>query len=251
MGHGSDVQRLQTEAVFDSLTDEFVINTPSLKAIKFWPGELGGYANHCVFHAKMIVDGQSYGIHAFFCRIRDQESHRTLKGLEIGDVGPKYGYYDKDNGYMIFKDFRIPRTSLLSRFVSLEKSGKLNIQGDPKVAYTTMLYVRISLVNYTWKLAISMCCLAIRYTLFRKQFKSMPNSNEERRILDYQATQHQIIPFLCYAYACVGSSKQCVKKYEQMQEEIKNDKFSSMRDLHSIVSAFKALQMQESLTGFF
>jgi hypothetical protein len=36
-----------------------------------------------------------------------------------------------------------------------------------------------------------------------------------------------------------------------MQEDIKNDNFSSMRDLHSIVSAFKALQMQESLTGFF
>ena len=36
-----------------------------------------------------------------------------------------------------------------------------------------------------------------------------------------------------------------------MQEEIKNDKFSTMRDLHSIVSAFKGLQMQESLTGFF
>jgi acyl-CoA oxidase len=208
LGHGSDVQRLQTEAVFDKETDEFVVDTPSIMAIKFWPGELGGQANHCVFHAKMIVDGESYGIHAFLCRIRDQDSHATLRNLEIGDVGPKYGYADKDNGYMVFKHFRIPRTSLLSRFVSLDKDGKLNIQGDPKVAYTTMLYVRISLVNYTWKLAISICCIAARYTLFRKQFKSMPNSSEERRILDYQATQHQIIPFLCYGYACVGSSKQ-------------------------------------------
>lgn len=39
--------------------------------------------------------------------------------------------------------------------------------------------------------------------------------------------------------------------YERMREEIKNDKFSTMRDLHSIASAFKGLQMQESLNGFF
>lgn len=36
-----------------------------------------------------------------------------------------------------------------------------------------------------------------------------------------------------------------------MREEIKNDKFTTMKDLHSIASAFKALQMQESLEGFF
>ena len=36
-----------------------------------------------------------------------------------------------------------------------------------------------------------------------------------------------------------------------MREEIKNDKFTTMRDLHSIASAFKALQMQESLDGLF
>lgn len=87
--------------------------------------------------------------------------------------------------------------------------------------------------------------------MLRKQFKSLANSNEERRIFDYQATQHQIIPFLSYAYACVFSSKQCQIMYNRMIEEIKNDKFSTMRDLHSIASAFKGLQMQESLNGFF
>ena len=251
MGHGSDVQGLQTKAVYDKETDEFVVSTPSVMATKFWPGELGKQANYCVFHAKMIINGQSMGVNAFICRIRNEDAHEPLRGLEIGDIGPKYGYSGKDNGYMIFTDFRIPRTALLSRFISLEKGGNLNIQGDPKVAYATMLYVRISLVNYTWRLAISSCYLGVMYTLLRKQFKTIANSSEERRIFDYQATQHQIIPFLSYSYACVFSSKQCVVKYEKMISEIKDDNFSTMRDLHSIVSAFKGLQMQESLTGFF
>ena len=251
LGHGSDVQGLMTEAVYDENTDEFVINTPSIKAIKFWPGELGKQSTYWVFHAKMIVKGQNMGVNAFICRIRDDDNHAPLRGLEIGDIGPKYGYPNKDNGYMIFNNFRIPRKSLLSRFIRLEKGGELNIQGDPKVAYATMLFVRITLVDYTWKIAISAWLLGIKYTLLRKQFKTLPNSEEERRIFDYQATQHQIIPFLWYSYACVFSSKQWVAKYDKMKEEIKNDKFSTMRDLHSIVSAFKGLQMQESLTGFF
>lgn len=157
MGHGSDVQGLKTEAVYDPDTDEFVVNTPNTKDMKFWPGELGKQSDYCVFHAKMIVDGHSMGVHAFITRIRDRHSHIPLRGLEIGDIGPKYGYGGKDNGYMIFKDFKIPRTALLSRFVSLEKGGELNIRGDPKVAYTTMLWVRISLVKHTWRLAISAC----------------------------------------------------------------------------------------------
>lgn len=34
MGHGSDVQNLETTATFDKNTDEFVIHTPSVSATK-------------------------------------------------------------------------------------------------------------------------------------------------------------------------------------------------------------------------
>ena len=41
IGHGSDVSQLQTTATFDPKTDEFIINTPSDIATKWWPGDLG------------------------------------------------------------------------------------------------------------------------------------------------------------------------------------------------------------------
>ena len=251
MGHGSDVQSLQTEAVYDNETDQFIVNTPTILAAKFWPGELGKFADHCVFHAKMIIDGESCGIHAFLARIRDDEAHRPLKGLEIGDVGPKYGYSTKDNGYMIFKDFKVPRSALLSRFVNLNSKGELDIRGDPKVAYSTMLYVRVSLMDFTWKINLSILLVGIRYTLFRKQFRSIDNSKEERKVFDYQATQYQMMPFLSFSFACIFASKRCSALYEQMREEIKNDNFTTMKDLHSIVSAFKGQHMPESLNGLF
>jgi len=66
LGHGSDVQSLQTQAKYDPITQQFVVNTPSVTAIKFWPGDLGKMANHVVFHGRLISQGKDHGVHAFF-----------------------------------------------------------------------------------------------------------------------------------------------------------------------------------------
>jgi acyl-CoA oxidase len=38
LGHGTFVRGLETTATYDRTTQEFIINTPTLTAIKFWPG---------------------------------------------------------------------------------------------------------------------------------------------------------------------------------------------------------------------
>jgi acyl-CoA oxidase len=35
-------------------------------------------------------------------------------GIEAGDIGPKFGYNTKDNGYLLFKNFRIPKANLVT-----------------------------------------------------------------------------------------------------------------------------------------
>ncbi|XP_044539452.1 peroxisomal acyl-coenzyme A oxidase 2-like, partial [Gracilinanus agilis] len=39
MGHGTYLQGLETTATYDASTQEFVLNTPSLSATKWWPGD--------------------------------------------------------------------------------------------------------------------------------------------------------------------------------------------------------------------
>ena len=41
LGHGSNVAGMETTATLDLETDQFVIHTPTIKAAKFWPGNLG------------------------------------------------------------------------------------------------------------------------------------------------------------------------------------------------------------------
>ena len=41
LGHGSNVRGLETTATFDKATDEFVIDSPTLTSMKWWPGCFG------------------------------------------------------------------------------------------------------------------------------------------------------------------------------------------------------------------
>jgi len=38
LGHGTYVRGLETTATYDKNTQEFVINSPTLSSIKYWPG---------------------------------------------------------------------------------------------------------------------------------------------------------------------------------------------------------------------
>ena len=39
------MKNLETTATFDRKTDEFVIETPTLTSTKWWPGDMGRFAN--------------------------------------------------------------------------------------------------------------------------------------------------------------------------------------------------------------
>ncbi|RHY26624.1 hypothetical protein DYB32_007447 [Aphanomyces invadans] len=100
VGHGSNVQGIETTAHYDPKTQEFILNSPTLTSRKWWPGGLGKTANHCVLHARLFLDGKDRGVQAFLVPLRDTATHRTLPGITLGDIGPKIGFQSVDNGYV-------------------------------------------------------------------------------------------------------------------------------------------------------
>lgn len=58
-----------------------------------------------------------------------------MPGIEAGDVGQKLGYGTMDNGFLRFNNVRIPRTDMLSKFVSVDKEGNFELKGDPRMVY--------------------------------------------------------------------------------------------------------------------
>jgi acyl-CoA oxidase len=88
------------------------------------------------------VDENNYGPMCFIVPIRDLETHKPLKGVQVGDIGTKLGYNSKDNGWLMFNLVRIPRENMLSRFVFIDKDGSMEIRGNPKAIYSTMVNIR-------------------------------------------------------------------------------------------------------------
>ena len=114
LGHGSNVRGLQTTATYDKTTKEFVLDTPTLKSLKWWPGGLGKTSTHCILYANLIIDGKELGFHCFFLQLRD-ENHKPLPGIQVGEVGPKIGDNGTETGFLRVRSVRIPRNWMLMK----------------------------------------------------------------------------------------------------------------------------------------
>jgi acyl-CoA oxidase len=61
---------------------------------------MGRTANHAIVFAQLIVDENNYGLAPFLVQLRDLNTHKHMKGIKTGDLGPKMGYVSKDNGWL-------------------------------------------------------------------------------------------------------------------------------------------------------
>lgn len=130
LGHGSNIRALETTATFLREKDggapggEWVVHSPTETSAKFWPGTLGKTANHAMVIAQLVDgNGTQRGIHNFLVPLRSMVDHALLPGVETGDIGPKIGYNNMDNGYARFDNVRIPRRNMAMRFATVDEDG--------------------------------------------------------------------------------------------------------------------------------
>ena len=232
---------IETTATFDRATQEFVINTPTISAIKFWPGDMSRLSNHAVVFAKLIIDGKAYGVHSFMVQTRNLETWDLLPGIEAGDIGPKFGYGSKDNGYMLFKNIRIPRTNMLKRFAEVDKDGKVNLKGDMRQLYGIMMETRVWIAgNSGFSLAMALT-IAGRYSVVRRQFSTIEGTRLERKLLDYQTHMFKFGPLLAYSYAFNSASQHLFTQHAALLSELKQNKYDRLEILHHLTAGYKAV----------
>lgn len=161
-------QGLETTATFDNETDEFVINSPTLTSTKFWPGDMGKTSNYGIVYARLISNGKDNGVQPFLVQMRDSITYEPLTGIEVGDIGPKFGYQSKDNGYQIFRNVRIPRDNLLKRFSEVDREGNFKVKGDQRALYSIMLFTRVQIIGYASFALNQSLLIATRYSVIRR-----------------------------------------------------------------------------------
>ncbi|KAJ1949766.1 hypothetical protein IWQ62_006681, partial [Dispira parvispora] len=255
LGHGSNVQGLETTAEFIPDTDEFEIHSPTPTSTKWWSGGLGVVATHSMVMARLIVKGRDYGPHPFVVPIRSLETHQPFPGIKVGDIGPKLGFNTVDNGYIAFDHYRIPHDHMLERFAKVTRDGRYIRPSNAKLTYGTMVYVRQLIVrNCAFGLAKA-ATVATRYCATRQQFAADKNESqksdqrEETAVLNYTMVQYRILPVLAQAFAFQFTGIAMSVQYEDFLERVSHGDLSTLADLHATSSGLKAFSSDLLIEG--
>lgn len=289
LGHGSNVKGLECRATWDPKTREFVLHSPTLTASKWWNGTMGRTANHAIVVAQLYVPESTMGgeesrlvnrgPHPFIVQIRDLKTHLPLEGIIVGDIGPKYGYAPMDNGfvsfsllplhtyltlcrestcafvdyynrYMLFNNFRIPHSAMLSNYSRVDpNTGTYSKPANPAVVYGSLTYVRAVIIMHARLIIARAVTIAVRYSTVRKQFPDRDSNKEDQQqqsapelsVLDYPTVQIRILPLLATAFALHFTGEAMHTLYSRTRAEIAQGDFSKLAILHAQSSGLKSL----------
>ncbi|XP_047221568.1 peroxisomal acyl-coenzyme A oxidase 1 isoform X1 [Girardinichthys multiradiatus] len=245
IGHGTHLRGLETTATYDPATQEFVLNSPTVSSIKWWPGGLGKTSNYAIVLAQLYTLGNCHGLHAFIVPIRDMTTHEPLPGIVVGDIGPKFGFSEVDNGFLKLENVRIPRENMMMKYSKVEPDGTYVNPPSSKLTYGTMVFVRSMIVGESARALAKSCTIAIRYSAVRHQSEIRPGEPEPQ-ILDYQTQQYKLFPLLAMGYAFTFVSQYMTEIYHRITEHINQGDFSELPELHALSAGLKAFTTWET-----
>ncbi|XP_063816635.1 peroxisomal acyl-coenzyme A oxidase 1 isoform X1 [Pseudophryne corroboree] len=248
MGHGTHLRGLETTATYDPSSQEFILHSPTVSSIKWWPGGLGKTSNHAVVLAQLYTQGECKGLHAFIVPIRQLGTHEPLPGVTVGDIGPKFGFDETDNGFLKFDKFRIPRENMLMKYAQVEPDGTYVKPLSDKLTYGTMVFIRSMIVGDSARSLSRACTIAVRYSAVRHQSEIRPGEPEPQ-ILDFQTQQYKLFPLLATAYAFQFVGSYMNQTYHRITGDIHQGNLSELPELHALSAGLKAFTTWVASTG--
>jgi len=232
LGYGNSVMSLETTARYDRETDEFILNSPSAKSLKFMPNTAFPAPKIAVVMAKLLSEGRDCGVFPFVVRLRDVEG-QLLPGISVTPLSEKPAYA-LDNGITAFKNVRILRNHWLSGPESeINEHGKFHSRiasrrGRFLAAMDRVQTGRVCFTSAAVALLRSATWIATRYA--SQRLVSAPNGRDVP-ILGYRNVQADLFRALAEAYALTFAVRELQDSFVQ-----------SSHDSHTfnLVAIFKA-----------
>jgi acyl-CoA oxidase len=245
-GHGSDVQSLETTAIYDPGTEEFVIDSATPTARKDYIGGAAETATVAAVFARLITheggEPIDHGVHCFVVPIRDADGN-DLPGVTTSDNHYKGGLPGVDNGRIVFDHVRVPRVNLLNKYGDVAPDGAYSsaIENPNRRFFTmigTLIRGRICVAGSAGNAARLALDIATRYALQRRQF-SAPDDEAEVLIMDYLVHQRRLFPLIAKSYALQFAQNELVARCHDLQTADAPDA-EEQRELESRAAGLKA-----------
>lgn len=248
LGHGTFLRGLETRADYDCTTKQFVLNSPTRTSYKWWPGGLGHTANYTILMAQMYVEGNNHGIQPFVVQLRDEETHMPLPGIDIGDIGPKMGLQNVNNGYLGFSNVKIPRTNMLMKHCQVLEDGTVRKAKSSALVYGGMVFARVLIVRDAWFALIQAGTIAARYSAVRRQ-SPIENNMPEPQIIDHITQQLKVFPQIAKGIAFRLAADYVWELYQTTMSALQDGNMDGLGELHLITCSLKAYTSNASRKG--
>ncbi|CCH41258.1 Acyl-coenzyme A oxidase 4 [Wickerhamomyces ciferrii] len=241
MAHGSNVAALETTATYNPERQTFKINTPELRATKWWIGGAAHSANYAVVYARLISKGKDYGVKIFVVQLRDP-NHELVQGVTIGDIGTKMGRDAIDNGWIQFHNVEVPREFMLQRYTKIDPDGTVHLTPLEQISYSALIQGRVAMTMDSFRQGARFITIALRYAVGRQQFGK---PGQENQIINYALHQHRLLPYLSLVYLLGPGSQKLVIDYRQILKDLHDGKnlkksIADLKDLFVNSASLKA-----------
>lgn len=227
LGYGNNAVEMETTATYDADTKEFIINTPSTKAQKYWITNGAVHAHYCVVFARLIMpDGTNQGLHGFLVPIRNQETMEVNENVKIWDMGYKIGLNGIDNAALWFDNVRIPEDNLLDTISQITPEGNFVSTIEDNSVRKRKRFIKLADQLLSGRVCISSMCLGSTKMVLASTIKYAHSrlavgkeGFSDMAIINYQLQQNEIMPLIATTYAQNFFLNYVYDRFEKQTEE--------------------------------
>lgn len=157
-------------------------------------------------------------------------------------MGSKVGLQATDNGFLVFKNIRVPYDNMLDKFSQISESGEfqsLVSNPDKRFAFAmgALTGGRVVLTTSTCTNLTNALAIATRFAHVRRQF-GLPNQ-PETAIIEYPLVQYRLVPQYATLFGIIFANHGLMDDWNEKQDKLFDEKSAELAEIHALSSVLK------------